>query len=40
MWTATAADNTINMLNGTLVEDINDFISKKCDEVKSDWEGK
>ena len=40
MWTATAADNTVNMLNGTLVEDINDFISKKCDEVKADWEAK
>ncbi len=40
MWTATAADNTINMLNGTLVEDINDFIGKKCDEIKSEWDGK
>lgn len=38
MWTATAADNTVNMLSSTLVEDINDFIGKKCDEVKSDWE--
>ena len=40
MWTATAADNAVNLLNGTLVEDINDFIAKKCDEVKSEWEGK
>lgn len=37
MWTATAADNTVNMLSGSLVEDINDFIFKKCDEVKEDW---
>ncbi|MGL4395515.1 MAG: hypothetical protein ACRCS9_03145 [Hyphomicrobium sp.] len=37
LWTATAADNTVNLLSGTLVEDINDFISKKCDEVKSEW---
>lgn len=40
LWTATAADNTVNMLSGTLVEDINDFIGKKCDEVKDQWAGK
>jgi hypothetical protein len=40
MWTATAADNTINLLSGTLVADINDFIDKKCDEVKDQWAGK
>ncbi len=38
MWTATATDNTFNVLESTLVEDINDFISKKCDEVKGDWQ--
>ncbi len=37
MWTATAADNTVNMLSSWLVEDINDFVFKKCDEVKDDW---
>ena len=37
MWTATATDNTLNVLQSTLVEDINDFITKKCDEVKDDW---
>lgn len=37
MWTATATDNTLNVLQSTLVEDINDFISKKCDEVKEEW---
>lgn len=36
LWTATAADNKINMLSGTLVEDINNFISKKCEEVKDE----
>jgi len=40
MWTATATDNTFNVLQGTMVEDINDFIGPKCDEVKADWEGK
>ncbi|MEZ5843326.1 MAG: hypothetical protein R3D27_06275 [Hyphomicrobiaceae bacterium] len=37
MWTATATDNTFNVLEGTVVEDINDFISTKCDEVKDEW---
>lgn len=37
LWTATAADNTVNILSGTLVEDINSFVSKKCDEVKEEW---
>ncbi|MEZ5850513.1 MAG: hypothetical protein R3D68_07680 [Hyphomicrobiaceae bacterium] len=40
MWTATATDNTFNVLQGTLVEDINDFISNKCMEVKDEWQGK
>ncbi|MEM9359366.1 MAG: hypothetical protein AAGB04_24550 [Pseudomonadota bacterium] len=38
MWTATATDNTFNVLESTLVEDINDFISKRCDEVKAEWQ--
>ena len=37
LWTATAADNTVNILSSTLVEDINDFTSKKCEEVKDQW---
>ncbi len=36
MWTATATDNTFNVLQGTIVEDINDFIDNKCDEVKDE----
>lgn len=40
MWTATATDNTFNVLQASVVEDINDFIGKKCDEVKADWQGK
>lgn len=40
MWTATATDNTFNVLEGTVVEDINGFISKKCMEVKDEWQGK
>jgi len=37
MWTATATDNTFNVLQSTVVEDINDFIGPKCDEVKGEW---
>lgn len=40
MWTATATDNTFNVLQSTIVEDINDFIANKCMEVKDDWQGK
>jgi len=38
MWTATATDNTFNVLQSTVVEDINDFIGPKCSEVKDEWQ--
>lgn len=37
MWTATAADNAVNLLSGTIVEEVNKFVSKRCDEVKDQW---
>ncbi len=40
MWTATATDNTFNVLQGMVVEDVNDFVTNKCDEVKPDWKDK
>lgn len=40
MWTATAADNTVNLLSSTIVEEVNSFVSKKCDEVKDQWAAK
>ena len=40
MWTATATDNTFNVLDGMVVDDINEFITKKCMEVKEEWERK
>lgn len=40
MWTATATDNTFNVLQGMIVEDINAFASVNCDEVKDEWKGK
>ncbi len=39
MWTATATDNTVNVLGKMIVDDINDFVTTKCDEVKAEWEG-
>lgn len=40
MWTATATDNTVNVLGSMIVDDMNDFVTAKCDEVKADWDGK
>ena len=40
LWSLTAADNQLGVLQSTIVEDINEFITTKCDEVKSEWEGK
>jgi hypothetical protein len=37
LWTATAADNTVNLLSSTIVDEINKFVSKRCDEVKGEW---
>lgn len=36
MWTATATDNTFGVLQSTLVEDINEFVGKKCPAIKSE----
>lgn len=40
MWTATATDNTVNVLGAMVVDDMNDFVTAKCDEVKAEWDGK
>jgi hypothetical protein len=40
MWTATATDNTFNVLSGMIVDDINQFATTGCDEVKDEWQGK
>jgi hypothetical protein len=40
LWTATAADNTVNLLSSTIVDEVNDFIGKRCDEVKDQWAAK
>ena len=40
LWTATAADNTVNILSGSIVEEVNEFITKRCDEVKDQWAAK
>jgi hypothetical protein len=40
LWSITAADNTFGLLQSIAVEDINEFVSKKCMEVKEEWQGK
>lgn len=40
MWTATATDNTLNVLGKMLVDDINSFVTDRCEEVKEEWAGK
>jgi hypothetical protein len=40
LWSATAADNSFGVLESTVVDDINDFIENKCNEVKAEWQGK
>ena len=40
LWTATAADNTVNVLSGAIVDEINVFLGKRCDEVKDQWAAK
>jgi hypothetical protein len=40
LWTATAADNTVNVLSGSIVEELNTFVTKRCDEVKDQWAAK
>jgi len=40
LWTATVADNTFNVLQSNLVQEVNEFIGVKCEELKSEWEGK
>jgi hypothetical protein len=39
-WTATAADNAVDMLSSAIVDEVNDFVSKRCDEVKDQWAAK
>ena len=39
LWAATATDNTFNVLDKSVVEDINAFINAQCDEIKSEWAG-
>ena len=36
LWTASAMDNTFNVLEKTVVEEINDFVGPKCTEIKDE----
>jgi hypothetical protein len=37
---ATAADNSLGVLQGIVVDDINEFIQTRCMESKEEWQGK
>jgi hypothetical protein len=40
LWSVTAADNTFGLLQSIAVDDINEFITTKCMEVKDEWQRK
>jgi hypothetical protein len=40
LWSVTAADNTFGLLQSIAVEEINEFITTKCMEVKDEWQRK
>jgi hypothetical protein len=40
LWSITAADNTFGLLQSLAVDDINEFVTTKCMEVKDEWQGK
>jgi hypothetical protein len=40
LWSITAADNTFGLLQSMAVDDINEFVTTKCMEVKDEWQGK
>jgi hypothetical protein len=40
LWSATAADSSLGVLQGIVVGDINEFIHTRCMESKEEWQGK
>jgi len=40
LWSATAADNAFGVLQGLVVDDINEFIHTRCMESKEEWQAK
>ena len=40
LWSVTAADNTFGLLQSIAVDEINEFITTKCAEVKDEWQRK
>ncbi|MBO0741115.1 MAG: hypothetical protein J2P51_06790 [Hyphomicrobiaceae bacterium] len=40
LWSATAADNSLGVLQSIVVDDINEFIHTRCMESKEEWQGK
>lgn len=39
LWTATATDNTVNVLGTMVVDSVNDYVTNTCSELKADWAG-
>ncbi len=40
LWSVTAADNSFGLLQGIVVEDINEFIQTRCMEMNGEWQAK
>ena len=40
LWSVTAADNSFGLLQGVVVEDINEFIQTRCMEMNGEWQAK
>ncbi|HXF55246.1 MAG TPA: hypothetical protein VNK52_14095 [Hyphomicrobiaceae bacterium] len=40
VWAMAAADKTLRVFESTVVEKVNEFVSTKCDEVRSEWQNK
>jgi len=40
VWAMAAADKALNVFESTVLEKVNEFVSTKCDEVRSEWRNK
>jgi hypothetical protein len=40
LWSATAADNSFGLLQGVVVDDINEFIQTRCIKVNGEWQAR
>ena len=40
LWPVTAADNSFGILQGVVVDDINEFVQARCTETNGEWQAK